>query len=143
MEKDRRREARTYIPRPVYVRLVEPGGQPFEEVRTMLDFSRDGLYFLTEQSCYTAGMELHVIPAFGTRSSRCTRFGAGPLRFRFGGEFGLGIFRFGMSGSGVAAQRFGDPPLLITVAPAAEPVQSPESARYLMPNMTPLYHGRQ
>lgn len=66
MEKDRRREARTYFPRPVYVRLVEPDGKVFEEVRTMGDFSRDGLYFLTEQSCYTAGMELHVIPAFGT-----------------------------------------------------------------------------
>ncbi len=45
MEKDRRREARTYVPRPVYVRLVEPDGKVFEEVRTMGDFSRDGLYF--------------------------------------------------------------------------------------------------
>jgi len=66
MEKDRRREPRTCIARPVYVRLVEPDGKQVEEVRTMKDFSRDGLYFLTEQSCYSTGMQLHVIPAFGS-----------------------------------------------------------------------------
>ena len=32
----------------------------------MRDFSREGLYFLTEQSCYITRMQLHVIPAFGS-----------------------------------------------------------------------------
>ena len=66
MSRDRRREPRTLSARPVYVRPADPNGQQFEEVCTMRDFSRDGLYFLTEQSCYSAGMQLHVIPAFGS-----------------------------------------------------------------------------
>jgi PilZ domain len=66
MEKDRRREPRTRGARPVYVRPADPNCKPFEEVRTMRDFSRDGLYFLTELSCYSKGMRLHVIPAFGS-----------------------------------------------------------------------------
>lgn len=66
MENDRRREPRTRSAHPVYVRPADPNGQQFEEVRTMRDFSRDGLYFLTELSCYYLGMQLHVIPAFGS-----------------------------------------------------------------------------
>jgi hypothetical protein len=66
MEEDRRREPRTRSAHPVYVRSADPNGQQFEEVRTMRDFSREGLYFLTEQSCYITGMQLLVIPAIGT-----------------------------------------------------------------------------
>ncbi len=66
MEKDRRRKPRTCSARPVYVQAAGAGGQPFEEVRTMRDFSRDGLYFLTEESSYFTGMQLQVIPAFGS-----------------------------------------------------------------------------
>jgi hypothetical protein len=32
----------------------------------MKDFSREGLYFLTEQSRYITGMQLRVIPALGS-----------------------------------------------------------------------------
>jgi hypothetical protein len=48
------------------VRPASLSGKQFEEVRTMRDFSRDGLYFLTELSIYSTGMQLHVIPAFGS-----------------------------------------------------------------------------
>ena len=91
MEKDRRREPRTRDARPVYVRLADPNGEQFEEVRTMRDFSRDGLYFLTEQSCYAAGMQLHVIPAFGSLNLeyvaevvRVERTSAGSMAWRCG-----------------------------------------------------------
>jgi len=66
MERDRRREPRTRCAHPVYVRPADPNSQQFEEVRTLRDFSRDGIYFLTELSFYSTGMQLHVIPAFGS-----------------------------------------------------------------------------
>jgi hypothetical protein len=47
------------------VQPADPSAEQFEEVRTMRDFSRDGLYFLTEEPSYRAGMQVHVIPAFG------------------------------------------------------------------------------
>ena len=62
---DRRREPRTRIARPVYVQPADLAGEQFEEVRTMNNFSRDGLYFITERGSYCPGMQLHVIPAFG------------------------------------------------------------------------------
>jgi len=64
-EMERRREPRTRLARPVYVQPAEPGGDRFEEVRTMSDFSRSGLYFVTQRESYREGMQLHVIPAFG------------------------------------------------------------------------------
>jgi len=64
-ESDRRREPRVQSGRPVYVQPAEPGGEKFEELRTMKDFSRNGFYFITERESYQPGMQLHVIPAFG------------------------------------------------------------------------------
>jgi hypothetical protein len=41
-------------------------GAEFEEVRTMTDFSRTGIYFVTARiEAYHKGMMLYVIPAFG------------------------------------------------------------------------------
>jgi hypothetical protein len=60
-----RRDPRTHLARPVYVQSAEPASEPFEEVRTMRDFSPGGLYFFTERPSYFVGMNLHVIPAFG------------------------------------------------------------------------------
>jgi PilZ domain len=62
---DRRREPRSRMARPVYVRPAAPDGDGFEEVRTMRDFSRGGFYFTTERASYSPGMRLHVIPASG------------------------------------------------------------------------------
>jgi hypothetical protein len=64
-EMERRREPRTQMARPVYVQPADPDGARFEEVRTMSDFSRSGLYFVTQRESYRPGMQLCVIPAFG------------------------------------------------------------------------------
>jgi PilZ domain len=63
--KDRRREPRTQIARPVYVEPADPQGERFEEVRTMRDISRCGFYFVTEKGSYWPGMQVHAIPTFG------------------------------------------------------------------------------
>ncbi len=62
---DRRREPRTHMDRPVYVEPTGHGDTPFEEVRTMTNFSRNGFYFITQRPDYREGMQLYVIPAFG------------------------------------------------------------------------------
>src|ERR1700676_2173925 len=63
---DRRREPRTRIVRPVYLRPADPSASRFEEVRTMTDFSRIGFYFTTTRiESYCKGRQLYVIPAFG------------------------------------------------------------------------------
>ena len=64
-ETDRRREPRLQAARPVYVQPADPSDAHFEEVRTMVNFSRTGFYFLTHRASYREGMQLHAIPAFG------------------------------------------------------------------------------
>jgi hypothetical protein len=61
---ERRRNARVRDARPVYVRPAENDGEPFEEVRTMDNFSEGGFYFITHRD-YRKGMHLHAIPEFG------------------------------------------------------------------------------
>jgi hypothetical protein len=63
--KDRRREQRAKIARPVYVEATGPNGEQFEELRTTRDLGRWGFYFVTEKDSYQPGMLLHAIPAFG------------------------------------------------------------------------------
>lgn len=88
---DRRRDPRTRIARPVYLRPVDPSETPFEEVRTMTDFSRGGFYFITARiESYRKGMQLYVIPAFGCFNfeylSEVVRIE--PLPF---GEYGIAV----------------------------------------------------
>ena len=64
-EIDRRRQPRLQTARPVYLQPADPADAHFEEVRTMVNFSRTGFYFLTHRASYREGMQLHVIPAFG------------------------------------------------------------------------------
>jgi hypothetical protein len=64
-ETDRRRERRLQMGRPVYLQPADPADAHFEEVRTMVNFSRTGFYFLTHRASYREGMQLHAIPAFG------------------------------------------------------------------------------
>jgi hypothetical protein len=63
--KERRREQRAKIARPVYVEAAGPNGQQFEELRTTRDLGRWGFYFVTEKDSYQPGMLLRAIPAFG------------------------------------------------------------------------------
>jgi|ERR1700683_1649641 hypothetical protein len=62
---ERRREKRARVSKPVYVKPIQAESSDFEEVRTMKDFSRSGLYFTTERPSYSAGMQLYVVPAVG------------------------------------------------------------------------------
>jgi len=62
---DRRREPRIREERLVHAQPAGHRSKQFEEVRTMRDFSRNGIYFITERSSYNVGDHLHVVPAFG------------------------------------------------------------------------------
>jgi hypothetical protein len=88
---DRRREPRTQIARPVYLRHIGPSDAPLEEVRTMTDFSRIGFYFITPRiESYHKGMQLYTIPALGCFNfeyiSEVVRIE--PLRY---GEHGIAV----------------------------------------------------
>ncbi len=63
--KDRRREPRIRAERLVHVQPAALSGERYEEVRSMRDFSRSGIYFTTERATYRPGVRLHVVPAFG------------------------------------------------------------------------------
>ncbi len=62
---DRRCEPRVQVDRLVYVQPADQEAGHFEEVRSMRDLSRSGFYFTTERISYRAGVQLHVVPAFG------------------------------------------------------------------------------
>src|SRR3972149_1335762 len=63
--KERRREPRAQIARPVYVEIADSHDEHFEELRTTRDLGRWGFYFVTEKGSYRPGMQVHAIPAFG------------------------------------------------------------------------------
>jgi PilZ domain len=63
---ERRREPRVQVDRLVYVQAADAERGHFEEVRSMRDLSRSGFYFMTERDSYQPGVQLHVIPAFGS-----------------------------------------------------------------------------
>ena len=63
--RDRRRELRVREERLVHVQPAGPASKHFEEVRSMRDFSRNGIYFVTDRASYCTGERLHVVPAFG------------------------------------------------------------------------------
>jgi hypothetical protein len=63
--KERRREPRARIARPVYVETADLHDKHFEEVRMTRDLSSWGFSFVTEKSGYWPGMQLNAIPALG------------------------------------------------------------------------------
>lgn len=63
---ERRGERRVKVDRLVYVRPADADSGHFEEVRSMRDLSRSGFYFTTERNFYRPGIQLNVVPAFGT-----------------------------------------------------------------------------
>jgi hypothetical protein len=67
--KERRREHRAKVARPVYLEAVSPNGELFEELRTTRDMGRWGFYFTTEKDSYRTGMAVRAIPAFGCLNS--------------------------------------------------------------------------
>lgn len=63
--KERRREPRAQIARPIYLEPADAHGERFEEVRTTRDLSRYGFYFVTNKGSYLPGMQVNTISAFG------------------------------------------------------------------------------
>ncbi len=111
---DRRREPRTRIARPVYVRSADPRDLFIEEVRTMTNFSRIGFYFITNRSeSYREGMQLYVIPAFGC------------FNFEYVGEVvRLEPLPFGEHGVAIKLIRIGNPVFYTTPTAKLAPAPS-------------------
>jgi hypothetical protein len=59
-EEDRRFNERTKIVRPVVIRTLATTNTA-EQLGTVIDLSRDGLYFTVRAHVYTPGMELHLV----------------------------------------------------------------------------------
>jgi len=69
---ERRRESRTRVARPVYIRPADPSESNFEEVQITTDFSKVGLHFVTaHKDCYREGMQLYMIPVLGWLNFEC------------------------------------------------------------------------
>ena len=87
---ERRREPRVQVDRLVYVQAADAERGHFEEVRNMRDLSRSGFYFMTERDSYQAGVQLHVIPAFGSLN---LEYQGEVVRVENlpGGEFGVAV----------------------------------------------------
>ena len=63
---ERRMERRNKGPRQVWIQATDANGAPIEEIQVMQDYSRGGFYFVSSLHCYSVGMQLHVIPSFGS-----------------------------------------------------------------------------
>ncbi len=57
---ERRRSRRIHIGQPLKVRPTDPHDVPFEETATTKNVSRDGIYFLSKNKTYRAGMRVFV-----------------------------------------------------------------------------------
>jgi hypothetical protein len=63
--KERRREPRVQIARPVYVESADLRDQHFKEIHMTRDLSRWSFSFVTEKGSYRLGMQVNAIPPFG------------------------------------------------------------------------------
>lgn len=63
---ERREDRRHAGPRQVWIQGTDANGDNVEEVQVMRNYSRGGFYFITNMHCYRAGMQLNVIPSFGS-----------------------------------------------------------------------------
>ena len=63
---ERRDERRLPGPRQVWIQGTDANGDNVEEVQVMRNYSRGGFYFVTSLHCYRVGMQLNVIPSFGS-----------------------------------------------------------------------------
>ncbi len=63
---ERRGERRLPGPRQVWIQGTDANGDNVEEVQVMRNYSRGGFYFVTNMHCYRVGMQLNVIPSFGS-----------------------------------------------------------------------------
>jgi hypothetical protein len=63
---ERRAERRLPGPRQVWIQGTDANGDNVEEVQVMRNYSVGGFYFVTHMHWYRAGMQLNVIPSFGS-----------------------------------------------------------------------------
>lgn len=63
---ERREDRRRPGPRQVWIQGVDASGENIEEVQAMTNYSQGGFYFVTSMHCYRVGMQLSVIPSFGS-----------------------------------------------------------------------------
>ena len=63
---ERRMERRQKGPRQVWIQATDADGKVIEEIQLMRDYSRGGFYFVSSLHCYSVGMQLNVIPSFGS-----------------------------------------------------------------------------
>jgi hypothetical protein len=69
MEENRRWDTRTKIMRNVQIRYCDETRQNRQELVTLVDMSRNGLYFTTPTQNWQVGMELHL--ALPTTNKEC------------------------------------------------------------------------
>lgn len=91
--KDARRRERIRLRLPVHVRPFDARFIDIEDVGQVLDFTRDGLYFVTCMPHYLVGMRLIVTFPFGEKASAHHRFLGSVVRLENhdGGRSGVAV----------------------------------------------------
>jgi hypothetical protein len=91
--KDARRRERIKLRLPVHVRPFDARFIDIEDVGQVVDFTRDGLYFVTCMPHYLVGMRLVVTFPFGEQASAHHRFLASVVRLEIldGGQSGVAV----------------------------------------------------
>jgi hypothetical protein len=99
-----RRKARARVSREMRIRAADFNDGNFEEVCSTVNFSRDGLYFLTPRDRYRVGMRLRIAAAT-TRGTEATWENLGKVVrvHREEGRFGVAVFLENHGASGVQA----------------------------------------
>jgi hypothetical protein len=78
--RDARRRKRLKLSLPVHLRPFDPRFSEIEDVGQVVDFTRDGLYFITCMPHYLVGMRLIVTFPYGDNISAHRKFLASILR---------------------------------------------------------------
>jgi hypothetical protein len=91
--KDARRRERIKLRLPVHARPFDARFIDIEDVGQVVDFTRDGLYFVTCMPHYLVGMRLVVTFPFGEKASAHHRFLASVVRLEMldGGLSGVAV----------------------------------------------------
>jgi len=77
---DARRRKRIKVSLPVHLRPFDPRFMEIEDVGQVVDFTRDGLYFVTCMPHYLVGMRLIVTFPYGDNASAHRKFLATVVR---------------------------------------------------------------
>lgn len=91
---DRRRTRRVGLSLPTRIRPLDPRCAHQEEVRSTLDFSRTGLYFITRRNHYAVGMRVLLTFPYSKKA---------PIQREFLGEV-VRIEKFPDGSGGIAVQ---------------------------------------